>query len=680
MPHAPHPTSHSRLTLGVATFIAVFGFLPIANWIPGGRDVSWYGNQIVAWLVAIVACLGAGTILAILSRHVRWLWRDRLLDNASNAFGRSPWPAAVLLAAFAGVLYACTASLFARRPILIDEVVQLFQARVFLQGRLWLPASPHPEFFSAMHVVDTNGKVYSQFPAGGPAFLAVGAIVGAPWLIDAIYGAFTIVAFVAFLRIAEPRPGVALGAALLFALAPFTVFMSGSHMNHVPLLMCLMIAMAALAHIVSSDRPRPALALLCGLGFGCAATVRPVDALAFALPAGLWLLSRALKERTRWLDALAAGVGVAIPALALVWVNVQTTGAPFLFGYEVLWGKAHALGFHAAPWGIAHTPARGLELINLYFLRLQLYFLETPVPALLPAIVALALTRTLSAIDRYLIASGALLVGLYFAYWHDGFFLGPRFMYALLPALVLWTARALPIVRDRLNGRSWGPVPAYRAIVFGSLAAVAAGIAIRIPIRVQQYSHGLVSMRWDPDSAAASSNVRNALVLVKETWGSQLLYRMWAIGVTRTQAEHVYRNIDSCMLEERLRAVEGAGVRGQAAYDSIAPLLRDSLKLTRSYSSPDTTERVLSGYAYSSLCEQRIDDDRAGTTIYAPTLLAHTGGNVYARDLHERDRWLLRQFPGRPLYVLTAGANEAVPRFHPASRDSLERSWAAEPH
>ena len=45
-------------------------------------------------------------------------------------------------------------------------------------------------------------------------------------------------AFGALARRAEPqRPGVALGAVLLFAFAPFAVWMSGSHMNHVPALM-----------------------------------------------------------------------------------------------------------------------------------------------------------------------------------------------------------------------------------------------------------------------------------------------------------------------------------------------------------------------------------------------------------------------------------------------------------
>ena len=95
----------------------------------------------------------------------------------------------------------------------------------------------------------------------------------------------------------------------------------------------------------------------------------------------------------------------------MMWVNAQTTGEPLLFGYQVLWGRSHDLGFHRAPWGIAHTPARGLELINLYFLRLQTYLYESSIPSLAPALGALYLTPKVDRFDRYLLASAALVWG-----------------------------------------------------------------------------------------------------------------------------------------------------------------------------------------------------------------------------------------------------------------------------
>ena len=120
--------------------------------------------------------------------------------------------------------------------------------------------------------------------------LAAGVLLGAPWLVGPVCGAISVAAFWSYVRVVEPRRGVAVGAVVLFAFAPFAVFMAGSHMNHVPTLMWLTLAMAALARVITSDAPAPAFAFANGIALGCAATIRPVDAFAFALPAGVWYL------------------------------------------------------------------------------------------------------------------------------------------------------------------------------------------------------------------------------------------------------------------------------------------------------------------------------------------------------------------------------------------------------
>jgi hypothetical protein len=653
--------------------ITALAFLPIANWIPGGHEASWYGIVANGWLSGSAVALGVGLVLAILSRHVGALWRDRRLDGLVRWWTRHPVRGAGAIALAALALYAWIAvHVLGGRPLLIDELVQVFQAQIYVGGALSRPVFSHPEFFSSMHVVDTQGRVYSQFPAGGPAMLALGVLLGAPWIVGPICGAVAVAAFAAYARATERRSGTALLATLIFAFAPFAAFMSGSHMNHVTALMWVMIAIAALAQVMTSSAPRPLMAALSGVGFGMAATIRPVDALAFALPAGIWYLVRALRERRRWADAIPSGVGVLIPMLALMWVNTRTTGAPLRFGYEVLWGKAHALGFHAAPWGIPHTPARGLELVNLYFLRLQTYFLETPIPSLVPAIAALALARRLDRFDRYLLTSSALLVGLYFAYWHDGFYLGPRFVYLLMAPLALWTARCFPLLRARLRRGL-----AYRGAVYAAVAAAAIALVALIPLRARQYESGLVTMRWNADSAAAASKVRHALVLVRESWGAQLVARLWALDVPRPETELFYRRVDACQLEQAIGRLEQGGVRGAAAVAALRPLLADSTRLVGSPVSPDTTEQFLPHTPYSPRCIERVEEDRGGFTLFTPLLLAHGGDNIYVRDMHGRDTVLLRAFPHRALYLLkpaTARIGDP-PQFYPVSPDSLARAW-----
>ena len=672
-PDAAPATPSARL---VAALVAILAFLPIANWIPGGHSAPWYAGTLQGWLSGSAIAVGVGIVLTIFSRRAASLWRPGAMDGVVAFWEQRPVGAAavIVLGAFAMYVWAAL-HVLGGRPLLIDELVQVLQAQMYARGELWRPVFSHPEFFSSMHVVDTHGKFYSQFPAGGPAMLTLGVLAGAPWLVGPVCGAAGVAAFAAYVRRTEARPGAALLATLLFACAPFAVFMSGSHMNHVTALMWVAIAMAAMAPVMTSDAPRPWLALACGLGFGMAGTIRPVDALAFALPAGIWFLVRALRDPRRWADALPAALGVALPLAGLLWVNAQTTGAPLRFGYEVLWGKSHELGFHRAPWGMSHTPARGLELVNLYFLRLQTYFLETPIPSLVPAIAALALTRRLDRFDRYLLWASALLVGLYFAYWHDGFYLGPRFVYLLLLPMAIWTARFFPMARERLAGL------AYRGVVYSSLCAVLIAVGVNVPIRTRQYEHGLLTMRWDADAAAARAGVRHALVFVRESWGAELVARMWEMGITRPQTELIYRHVDACALDLRLTQLEQSGVHDSAAFDALHPLLRDSAQVIGSPYSPDTTERFLPGQAYTQACVAHINEDRQGFTLFTPLLLAHGGGNVYARDLGARDTLLIHAYPGRPLYLLRPPSSRigTMPRFYALPRDSLARAWGVPP-
>jgi hypothetical protein len=503
--------------------------------------------------------------------------------------------------------------------------------------------------------------------------LVVGVWAGAPWLVGPLCGAIAVVAFWSCLRSVERRPGVAVGGAMLFAASPFVVFMAGSHMNHMPALRWLLIAMAAMTRVMSSDHPRIWLAFLNGFALGCAATIRPVDAVAFALPAGVWYLLNAVRDRARSRDAFVAGVGVLLPVAAMMWVNASTTGSPLVFGYQVLWGRSHDLGFHRAPWGIAHTPARGLELVNLYFLRLQTYLFESSLPSLAPFVGALCLTRRVGWFDRYLFASAMVVVALYFAYWHDGFIFGPRFVFSLAPMLALWTARLPGLVRDRV-----GEGLPYRTMWYAYGVAAVLALAVSVPARARDYAQAFLPMRLDHPAAARDARVENAVIFVRESWGTQLMARLWALGVPRSEAELLYGKVDACVLEHRIGALERGGVRDTAAFVALMPALADSARVVKSPFSPDVTERYLPGSVYSPVCVQRVREDRAGFTILAPLLYADWGSNVYARDMHERNATLVRQHPGRPIYLMRPTTNDVGARLElvPLRRDSLMAVWA----
>jgi hypothetical protein len=673
---SPPARLRARATaLGFAGIATVLGFLPIVNWLPGGHSARWYPGIAAEWVSGSAIVIGVAFVLAIVSRRIEWVWRPGACEPLARwAHDRPVWFALALCVVSLLTYTIVATAVFSRVPISVDELVQLIQARTFAGGRLWLPASATPEFYSVLNVVDLSGRYYAQFPPGGPAMLTLGVLAGVPWLVGPVCGAVSVAGFWSYVRVVEPRRGVAVGAALLFAVAPFSVFMAGSHMNHVPTLMWLVLAMAAMARVMSSPRSRPVVAFANGLALGCAAAIRPVDALAFALPAAVWYLVNASRDRARWRDALAVGAGVAIPLAVMMWVNARTTGAPLAFGYQVLWGRSHDLGFHRAPWGLTHTPVRGLELINLYFLRLQTYLFEASIPSLVPFLGALCLTPTVARFDRYLLASAALVVGSYFAYWHDGFTFGPRFVFTLLPMLALWTARFPGLVRDR-----FGAGTGYRATWYGYFVAAALALVVSIPARAREYAMASAPMRLDYLGPARRAGVEHALIFVRESWGAQLMARMWALGIPRSETETLYGHVDACLLEERLGTLERAGVRDTAAFAELAPLLADSTRIVRSPFSPDVTERYLPGTPYSSLCAQRVAEDRLGFTLLAPLLSVDRGSNIYARDMHARNLALIRQYPERPVYLMRPPSNEtgAQPMLYPLRQDSLLVAWRA---
>jgi hypothetical protein len=660
------------MTQMAALILLVFGLLPIANWIPGGHDAPWYSERLSGWISGGGIVLGVAIIAAMAFRRYPALWRGGAWSGIAGRWRRGNRRAdAGIAAAVLAVCAVVAKTVFSARPLLIDEIISLYQARIFASGRFWLPAPAFREFTSAMHLLDWNGKVYGQFPAGGPAMLAIGTLVHAAWLVGPAATAVGAYLFARLLRRLPLRDGTALAALLLYSFAPFTVFLGGSMMNHVTVTAWLLAAALALVIATEDARPHARAALAMGLALGVAATIRPADAAAYALPAAVWLAWRARAGSAHLKVLVLSGIGVAIPLALLFWVNLHQTGSPFRFGYIEMWGKSHEIGFHAAPWGDPHTPARGIELINLYLLRLQDYFLETAGPSLIFATLALALTRRPRAFDRWVLAGSGLLLLAYFAYWHDGFYLGPRFMLPLAPWLALWTARLPAAMEERRIA-----MPVVRGVVVAGSIALLIGAVVAVPLRARQYRNGMLSMRFDVDALAAASGVHDAVVLVRESWGGQLLARMWALGVTRTDAEHIYRTNDACRLDLLMATIERTHGGAADFARALIPFRDDSARVAGDHTLPDTTVRFVPGGPRAAVCQRRVDEDRAGFTLYPPFLLDHGGGNVYVRDLHARDSLILAQHPGMSIWLLTKAPPIGSPlRFERVVGDSMLREW-----
>lgn len=630
-----------RATLPVAAALALsaIGVVPVASAI--GRDSAsgWFVGMTLYWM------LGGGTLVLLALAASRCLPRhvDRLTSAVGHGALRIPerwfvWGAALLaLLAAAAITVLC----FARQPHNADEVAQLWHARILLEGRLSLPVDPNPEFFGMDNVID-RGRWYSQFPIGGPAFLALGLALRVAWLVNPLLLALTIPNVHAFARRAYGS-GTARAAVLLLLASPFALFMSASYMNHVPVLWLVSVALAQLAVWHEADDRGTAFrsAALMGLALGTAAAVRPLDAAIVASVMGVMQLTHVRHSAVRARSLVVQVVAGAMPVGLLLLANWRTTGAPLRFGYDVLYGSAHQLGFHADPYGTQHTPLRALVFASKYLLELDVALLESPLPAVAVIVAGLFVMRRTSRWDKLLLALVAAQLVTYALYWHEGEFRGPRFLYSALPAFVLLVARAPFLVAAATRGTM-----RRAALLVLPLAVVAGWSAWTLeasPVgRLRMYLGASPMTRLDPAKIEHEAALRNALVFVSESWEAQSLRRLWALHIDRGDALRMLASTHPCAMRQAILDEERTPARQEGRLARIEATLK-------SYDPLATP---------SEACIADLLSDGEGVATYAPFFPSNTiepdgrvGGNVvYVLDLGAHNEVLRTRFGDRAWY------------------------------
>ena len=635
------PIASAAAVPTIAAFVLfVFGVYPLANRLSNGDAAPWYRHAFLFWLF-----IGVPLLMCLLAT-ARWQGErvDRMWRAASERALRIPAPVFVGAAALFAMAVSTYVAVvcFGRQPHNSDEVAQLFHAKILLSGRLALPADPNPEFFGMDNMIDRN-RWYSQFPIGGPAFLALGLLFRGAWLVNPVLLALTAPCLFAFARRAYGEP-LARAAVLLFALCPLALFMGASFMNHVPVLWLASVAMWQLAVWMDAASQRDAnrAAALLGLAVGVAFTVRPLDALVVAGVIGVMQLAhlRGAPHRRRAL-ALQIGAGL-LPLAILFYANYRTNGSPLTLGYEVLYGSAHQLGFHTDPYGTMHTPLRALTFASKYLLRLNVLLFEWPLPAVAIIVAGLLALRRPGKWDYLMLGLLFAQVAAYAFYWHDGAFRGPRFLFTALPAIVLLTARAPFLIAEVTKGttRRLAILAVPGCVLFAWLAF---GIGDTVIGRARQYRSGSAITRVDPVAMANANGLHNALVFINEGHHARNFRYLWALGLSRGNAARLMVSASSCAVrmsidaEEALRPARTSGrldrlVRGALANDRIAFL--------------------------PARCAEDARRDDEGSASYAPFFPANTitsdgrvGGDVvYVLDLGEHNETLRPRFGARRWY------------------------------
>ncbi|TAK24714.1 MAG: hypothetical protein EPO26_05745 [Chloroflexota bacterium] len=425
-------------------------------------------------------------------------------QRARSDIGRfAAWFAAVVIG---GLTLAVTAfvadGLLDRIPHVQDSVAYLFQAKLFAMGRLWAPAPPLPDFFWHEFIVIDGDRWFAKYPPGFPLILAAGVLLGAPWLVNPVLAALTILVIYAIGAHLWSRT-VGLLAAGLIAVSPFAIGLGGSHMAHTAGL--LLFGGFVLAYIRAS-RGGTGAAILAGLALGLDFLVRPWTAIVLAVPFGIDAIVAAARDRHArgTLVRIAAG---ATPALA-IWLAYSAilTGHPFGNTME-MWWSFDRLGFGADKGMGGHSPFNGL----LNTLRNSNEFARHAFGW--PSIATLAFAWTPFVARRagrweWLLGASAAGLGIgYWLWWADGVMYGPRFYFEALAPIALLSARGIAVL-----GGLGGPIGRILISVTVSLL-IAANLGIYLPRWLGQLQ-GYNYINGDPIAAVAAAGISHAIVLV----------------------------------------------------------------------------------------------------------------------------------------------------------------------
>jgi hypothetical protein len=408
---------------------------------------------------------------------------------------------------------------YQRHPHLPDEVAYLIQARSFAEGILWLPPPPVPGAFSVDLLYFGADKVYSVFPPGWAAVLALGVLIGAPWVVNPGLAALNVLlAFLLLDRLYDRR--TARIGAVLMACSPWSLFLGMSYMAHQFTLTCAL--SAAVGVVVTRRSGRARWAWLAGVAVGVISLVRPLDALAVAGLVGLWSLG---VGGTRL--PIKAIVGMVASAIAVgsgnLWYNTLLTGSarvfPVMEYFNTYYGpRTNALGFgpeRGLGWGgLDPFPGHGLIDVgvnanfNLFATNIELFGWCT---GSLLLVLLIVFSRRMTRSDHLLLASGLAIVGVHTFYWFSG---GPdfgaRYWYLILVPCIGLTARGVAVLADLLGTRS-----SHQRVCLGVLALSIMALVTFVPWRaIDKYYH-YRGMQPGITSLARTAGFGRSVVLIQ---------------------------------------------------------------------------------------------------------------------------------------------------------------------
>ncbi len=242
-------------------------------------------------------------------------------------------------------------------PEFHDEFSYLLAADTFAHGRLTYPPHPMRIYFDTMHV-NQLPTYMSKYPPAQGAALALGQVLGHPWIGVLLSVAAMVAAVVWALQGWLPPSWALLGGVLLVLRVGIFGYWINSYWGGAVAALGGALVIGALPRIMRARRPRDAVIL--GLGVAILANSRPFEGLIFSAPVVavllFWLFRKHSPSWRQTLPRVVAPFCVVILSCGafMAYYNWRGTGNLVLFPYTanervyessapaLLWQKATA--------------------------------------------------------------------------------------------------------------------------------------------------------------------------------------------------------------------------------------------------------------------------------------------------------------------------------------------------
>ena len=372
-------------------------------------------------------------------------------------------------------------------PHVPDSMSYIFQAKYFALGRLYMPAPPDAASFAVTHIVNDGTKWFAYGFPGWPAVLALGVLVGFPWVVNPILGGLSILLIHKILSELYGK-GLAHAVIGLLAVSPWFLFTSASFMAHSA---SLLWALLAIRGVQNARRAPVRWGTIAGLALGMLFLTRPLEGILVGGVIGLWALWLSGQPVAPRGIAAIVVAGVFLAILAFPYNKLLTGSATYpphmKWTDEAWYPGADRLGFgpnignvnwpHLDPF-----PGHGLLDVvvnakrNLYMSNFELF--GWGFGSLGFVWVGLLLGGEWRREDWLFLAIILSVVGGHSLYWSSG---GPdfgaRYWYqALIPFIVL-TVRGVQMVQARCRAVGYGDA-ARRMTAFVGISCVVAFVNV----------------------------------------------------------------------------------------------------------------------------------------------------------------------------------------------------------